>query len=430
MKIAQVAPLIESVPPRSYGGTERIVSYLTEALVEMGHDVTLFASGDSRTRARLVPVVQHGLRLDRRRPDWLPWHMIMVDQVFRQADDFDLIHFHVDFVQAARGPRVRTPCLTTTHGRLDSPDLAAFLHHFGNLNLVSISDRQREPLGWYGGWLGTVHHGLPLDLYRFNPSPQDYFAFVGRISPEKRVDRAIEIAISCGVRLRIAAKIDAVDQSYFDLQVRHLLHHPLVEFVGEIDDVQKNVLIGNARALLFPIDWPEPFGMVMIESLACGTPVIAYRCGSVPEVLEDGVTGFIVDNQEDAIASARAIGRLDRHACRRVFEERFTSTVMASRYVSLYQALLPAAIPTNPAAAYAAAGQRAVIRPPARPPARLPPTARPGRFNHEVIEDAAAPGIVAAMGRQAPEQDGTIALPAAGTIPGPPGNRKQPVRRG
>ena len=234
----------------------------------------------------------------------------------------------------------RTPCLTTAHGRLDSPDMAAFLRHFGNQNLVSISERQRDPLAWYGKWRATVHHGLPVNLYRFHPVPQDYFAFVGRISPEKRVDRAIEIAVSCGVRLRIAAKVDPADQAYFDSRIRHLLDHPLVEFVGEISDAQKDDFIGNARALLFPIDWPEPFGLAMIEAFACGTPVVAYRCGSVPELMEEGVTGFIVDDQAGAIAAAKAIDSVDRRACRAVFERRFTSLTMARRYVEVYRSLL------------------------------------------------------------------------------------------
>jgi len=394
LKIAQVAPLFESVPPRSYGGTERVVYYLTEALIDLGHEVTLFASGDSMTRARLVPIVRNSLRLDTRHPDWVPWHMVMVDQVFRQAADFDLIHFHVDYLHAIGARLCPTPCLSTLHGRLDSPDLAAFLRHFGNQNLVSISDRQRDPLPWYKGWLATVHHGIPVDRYRFHPVPQDYFAFVGRISPEKRVDRAIEIAIACGVPLRIAAKVDPFDQAYFDERIRHLLDHPLVEFVGEIGEAQKNDLIGNARALLFPIDWPEPFGLVMIEAFACGTPVVAYRCGSVPEVMDHGVTGLIVEDQESAIAAARSIDRIDRRACRRVFEERFTSIIMAKRYAEVYRSLLqPAA--SRAASGHAAAGQRAAAMPATVPmagielavtddeglaataAARCPPAARP-----------------------------------------------------
>ena len=360
MKIAQVAPLFESVPPRSYGGTERVVSYLTEALIDLGHEVTLFASGDSVTRARLFPVIRNSLRLDARRPDWVPWHMIMVDQVLRQAAEFDLIHFHIDYLHAFEARMSPTAWLGTAHGRLDSPDLAAFLRHFGNQNLVSISDRQRDPLPWYKGWLATVPHGLPVDLYRFHPVAQNYFAFVGRISPEKRVDRAIEIAIACGVPLRIAAKVDAVDQAYFDDRIKPLLDHPLVEFVGEIGDAQKNEFLGNARALLFPIDWPEPFGLVMIEAFACGTPVIAYRCGSVPEEMEHGVTGIIVDDQEGAIAAARSIDGIDRRACRRAFETRFTSIIMAKRYVEVYRSLIKPATSAAASAPAAVGGTRAL----------------------------------------------------------------------
>jgi len=339
MKIAQVAPLFESVPPRAYGGTERVVSYLTEALVSGGHQVTLFASGDSVTRAHLVPIVPRSLRLDPARPDWLVWHTVMVDRVFDHADEFDVIHFHTDCMQYPLAKRSRTPCVTTLHGRLDLPDLRALHDHFRAHPLVSISDSQRRPLS-NANWCATIYHGLPVNLYRFNPQPQDYFAFVGRISPEKRVDRAIEIAIACGTPLLIAAKVDAVDEAYFERDIRPLLNHPLVQFVSEIGDEQKDKLIGGARALLFPVDWPEPFGLVLIESFACGTPVVAYRCGSVPELMQDGVTGYVVDNQQDAIAAARAIGRVDRRRCREVFERRFTAEKMASRYLQVYQALI------------------------------------------------------------------------------------------
>lgn len=338
MRIAQVAPLFESVPPKAYGGTERVVSYLTEALVALGHDVTLFASGDSITSAELVPIAPRSLRLDPRRPDWLPWHTVMLDEVFRRAGQFDVIHFHVDFLHYPLARRCPTPCVTTFHGRLDLPDLAPLHQHFCDLPVVSISDHQRRPLP-HARWVGTVYHGLPAGLYRFQSTPDDYFAFVGRISPEKRVDRAIEIAKACGTRLRIAAKVDEADRRYFEQQIRPLLDHPLVEFVGEIDDRQKNDFIGRAKALLFPIDWPEPFGLVMIEAFACGTPVIAFRHGSVPEVMVDGVTGYVVDHIADAIAAARRVGELDRRRCREVFDTRFTAPVMAEGYLEIYERL-------------------------------------------------------------------------------------------
>ncbi len=339
MRIAEVAPLFESVPPAAYGGTERVVSYLTESLVRQGHEVTLFASGDSCTQARLVPVVPRSLRLDPAAPDWLLWHTVMVDRVFEQAGDFDVIHFHIDFLHYALARRCATPCLTTLHGRLDLPDLRALHAHFSSHPLVSISDSQRRPLS-NANWCATVHHGVPASLYRLHEHGDGYFVFVGRISPEKRVDRAIEIAIACGRPLKIAAKVDAADREYFERDVRPLLAHPLVDFIGEIGDAGKDALIGNARALLFPVDWPEPFGLVMIEAFACGTPVVAYDCGSVAEVVQHGVTGFVVRDQDEAIAAARRIETLDRRRCREAFERRFTADRMASRYVQVYQALI------------------------------------------------------------------------------------------
>ena len=339
MKIAQVAPLFESVPPRAYGGTERVVSYLTEALVELGHDVTLYASGDSVTSARLVPVVPHSLRTDRRHPDWVVWHTLMLDRVIAAADDYDVIHFHIDVLQYPLARRCACPSVSTLHGRLDLPDLVPLYRHFSDQPLVSISGNQRKPLP-FANWRATVHHGLPLDLYSFHAAPrEDYFAFVGRISPEKRVDRAIEIALACGVPLRIAAKVDETDRDYFASRIRPLLDQPLVEFVGEIDERRKNDFIGNARALLFPIDWPEPFGIVMIEAFACGTPVISYPGGSVGEVMQHGVTGFVVSDQQEAIEAAGEVQRLDRRRCREVFEQRFTSHTMARRYLDVYRDL-------------------------------------------------------------------------------------------
>lgn len=338
MRIAQVAPLIESVPPRAYGGTERVVHYLTEALVAMGHEVTLFASGDSTTSAKLVPIVDRALRLHPAKPDPVIWHTLMVDRVRELCDSFDVIHFHMDTVHLPMAVHCATPSLTTLHGRLDLPDLQPLYKRFARHPLVSISDSQRKPLP-HANWLGTVQHGLPRDLYAFHPQPQDYFAFVGRISPEKRCDRAIEIALACDTPLRIAAKVDLADRAYFEQTIEPLLDHPLVTFVGEIGDADKDDFIGNAKAFLMPIDWPEPFGLVMIEAFACGTPVIAYRNGAVPEILDDGVTGFIVDNQDQAIAAARAIGQIDRRTCRDVFERRFTASVMAANYLAKYREL-------------------------------------------------------------------------------------------
>jgi glycosyltransferase involved in cell wall biosynthesis len=341
MKIAQVAPLFESVPPRGYGGTERVVSYLTEALVDMGHEVTLFASGDSVTRAELVPVVMRSLRTDPRRPDWLAWHTLMLDQVFERANEFDVIHWHVDFLHYPLARRCSIPSVTTLHGRLDLPHLLPLHRHFREHALVSISDDQRRPLPGVR-FVATVHHGVPAVLYDFRPRPQGYFAFVGRISPEKRLDRAIEIAVACGTPLRVAAKVDEADRAYFEREIRPLMAHPLVQFVGEVDDAHKNGLLGGARALLFPIDWPEPFGLVVIEALACGTPVVAYGCGAVPELLVDGVTGFLVHDQAQAIAAARRVSQLDRRHCRQAFEQHFTATAMAWRYLAVYRSLVTA----------------------------------------------------------------------------------------
>lgn len=343
MKIAQVAPLYESVPPAAYGGTERVVSYLTEALVQMGHEVTLFASGDSVTSATLAAVVPRGLRLDPAKPDGLVWHTIMLDMVLEQAASFDVIHFHTDVLHLPLVGRCPTPCLSTAHGRLDLPDLAPLFRRFPEQPMVSISDSQRAPLPWLN-WRATVHHGLPLGLYSFHPRPQDYFAFVGRISPEKRVDRAIGIARACRTPLRIAAKIDPADREYFAAAIEPLLADPLVTYLGEVGDADKDDLIGQARALLMPIDWPEPFGLVMIEALACGTPVIAWRHGAVPEIVDDGVTGFVVDSMQDAIAAAGSVGTISRQRCRETFERRFSARVMARAYLDVYRELIAAEV--------------------------------------------------------------------------------------
>lgn len=341
MKIAQVAPLFESVPPKAYGGTERVVSYLSEALVAQGHEVTLFASGDSSTSAILHPMCEHSLRTNPRQPDWVMCHTMMVDEVFSRAQEFDIIHWHIDFLHYPLAQRCEVPSVTTMHGRLDLPDLVQLHQQFQAMPLVSISDSQRAPL-LQANWCGTVYHGLPLSLYGFHETPGDYFAFVGRVSPEKGLDRAIGIAIACDTPLRIAAKVDLADQTYFEQVIGPMMDHPLIEFAGEIGDAQKNDFIGRAKALLFPVDWPEPFGLVMIESLACGTPVVAYRRGSVSEVLKHGVTGYVVCSQEDAIAAARNIHRIDRARCREVFERRFSADTMAHRYLQVYEALIGA----------------------------------------------------------------------------------------
>lgn len=337
MKIAQVAPLCERVPPRLYGGTERVVAFLTDELVKQGHDVTLFASGDSETRATLSPVCERAQRLDGRR-DFLAEHVLMVEQVAKRAREFDLIHFHIAQLHFPIARRLATPHLTTLHGRLDLPELVPLYREYRELPLVSISDAQRAPLP-HAGWIGTVHHGLPVDLLRFQPEAGDYLAFLGRISPEKRVDRAIAIATGTGCTLRIAAKVDNADREYFDQEIRPLLDNPLVDFIGEIGEAEKGAFLGGARGLLFPIDWPEPFGLVQIEALACGTPVIAFRGGSVQEILEPGVTGFIVDSVDEAVDAVRKLDRISRRTCRDVFEFRFSVRRMALDYVHLYEAL-------------------------------------------------------------------------------------------
>jgi glycosyltransferase involved in cell wall biosynthesis len=341
MRIAQVAPLYESVPPKYYGGTERVVSYLTEELVRQGHDVTLFASGDSHTTARLVPCCRHALRLDSHCVDPLPHHFLMLEKLFRDAARFDVIHFHIDYLHYLLSRRHNVPHVTTLHGRLDIPDLAPLYDEFREVPLVSISDAQRGPLAG-ANWQATVYHGLPLDLYAFREQPGDYLAFLGRISPEKRVDRAIEIARRTGMRLKIAAKVDKVDRAYFVQQIEPLFSDPLVEFVGEIGESDKNEFLGNAYALVFPIDWPEPFGLVMIESMACGTPVIAARCGSVPEVVENGLSGFIYDTIDEAVAAVHLVFKLSRRECRDTFEKRFNVSRMASDYATIYQRIVEA----------------------------------------------------------------------------------------
>jgi glycosyltransferase involved in cell wall biosynthesis len=336
MKIAQVAPLYESVPPKFYGGTERVVSYLTEELVRQGHEVTLFASGDSVTRANLVPAWHRALRLDKRCIDHFAHHVLLMEKVFQVASDFDIIHWHIDYFHFPLSRRHPYPQLTTLHGRLDLPDLVPLYKEFTEMPVVSISDAQRTPLPW-ANWQATVYHGYPIDTYRFAESPGEYLAFLGRICPEKRVDTAIAIAKEVGMPLKIAAKVDKVDEVYFADQIKPLLDHPLVDYVGEIGEGEKSDFLGGAAALLFPIDWPEPFGLVMIEAMACGTPVIARNRGSVPEVLEQGVTGFICDGVEDSVLAVKRLDTLSRKRCREVFESRFTVTRMAEDYMKLYE---------------------------------------------------------------------------------------------
>ena len=340
MKIAQVAPLYESVPPKLYGGTERVVSYLTEELVRQGHQVTLFASGDSVTQARLVQACARSLRLDQECVDQLAHHIVLLEQVFRQASTFDLIHFHIDYLHFPLSVRQHIPTVTTLHGRLDLPDLVPLYTMFPSMPVVSISDAQRAPLPWVN-WLGTVYHGLPEDLYTFRETPGTYLAFLGRISPEKGVEQAIAIAQQVGMPLKIAAKVDQADREYFREVVQPLLHKAsLVEYIGEVGGATKDAFLGEAAALLFPIDWPEPFGLVMIEAMACGTPVIAYPRGSVPEVLEDGVTGWIVEGMEEAVQAVARVPALSRARCRQVFEERFSVSRMAKDYLRIYKSLL------------------------------------------------------------------------------------------
>lgn len=348
MKIAQVAPLYESVPPRLYGGTERIVSYLTETLVGRGHEVTLFASGDSVTRARLVAAAPHALRLDPGVRDPLPWHMIQIEQLRARAEDFDVIHFHVDLMQMPLARTLSVPFLTTLHGRLDLPDLMPFYRVFADHPLVSISHDQRRPMPPVT-WAGTVHHGLPEALLPFSPQPRgDYLAFLGRISPEKRPDRAIEIAVRAGLPLRMAAKIDAADKAYWEAMIRPLVEaHDKVTFVGEIGEEEKAAFLGNATGVLFPIDWPEPFGLVMIEAMSCGTPVIAFAGGSVSEVIREGVSGFIVSSVDQALGAVARLKNLRRDRVRADFEARFTAARMAADYEDIYRRLaeMPNAAP-------------------------------------------------------------------------------------
>ncbi len=344
MRIAQISPLTEAVPPKLYGGTERVISWLTEELVALGHEVTLFASGDSLTSATLEAVWPRAIRLDGSIRDPMGLHMTMLEQVRRRADEFDVLHFHLDYYPFSLFSRQTTPFLTTLHGRLDLPELQPVFNTFSSLPVISISNAQRRPVP-QAGWVRTVYHGLPADMLGPQPVTPSYLAFLGRISPEKRVDRAIRIAERCGLPIKIAAKVDKVDQDYFDEQIKPLMSLPFVEYIGEIADEQKSAFLSGAIALLAPIDWPEPFGLVMIEAMACGTPVIAFNRGSVPEVIDEGVTGFVVEDETSAIAAVSQIPELSRERVRQQFEERFTSRRMATDYLEVYRELAEQASP-------------------------------------------------------------------------------------
>ena len=338
MRIAQIAPLHEAVPPKLYGGTERVVSFLTEELVALGHDVTLFASGDSITSAQLEPIWPRALRLDPAIRDPIAPHMLLMEAARRRADDFDVLHFHMDYWSFSLFGRQRTPFVTTMHGRLDLPELQPVFNTFPHVPIVSISDSQRRPLP-QANYVRTVHHGLPANLLTPQPGKQEYLAFLGRIAPEKGPDKAIRIARAAGIPLKIAAKVDRVDQVYFDSVIRPMLADGGVEMIGEIGDAQKPEFLSGAVGLLMPIDWPEPFGLVMIEAMACGTPVIAFNRGSVPEIIEPGLTGFIVEDEVGAIDAVSKLGTLSRTKVRQRFDQRFTAKRMAEDYLAIYRSL-------------------------------------------------------------------------------------------
>jgi len=351
MRIAQIAPLAEAVPPALYGGTERVVSWLTEELVGQGHDVTLFAAGGSKTAAKLVAGCDRGLRLQGV-ADHMASNLVMLEHVRRQAGQFDIIHCHIDILQYPVFRDLAHKLVSTLHGRLDLPDLWPVYEAYRHMPLVSISNRQREPMPANVNWVATVYHGLPAAVCPFDVRGGDYLAFLGRISREKRPDRAIEIAIRAGVRLRLAAKVDKVDRGYFDEVIKPMLDHPLIEFIGEIDEGQKSTFLGGARALLFPIDWMEPFGLVMIEAMSAGTPVIAWRNGSVLEIIEEGRSGLIVDSMDMAVEAVGRAMTMDRSVVRRSFERRFTAARMARNYAGVYEDLIgkPGARPVREAA--------------------------------------------------------------------------------
>jgi glycosyltransferase involved in cell wall biosynthesis len=340
MRIAQIAPLYESVPPRLYGGTERVVSYLTEELVRQGHDVTLFCSGDSSSAAEMIPICEKALRFEERCVDPGFFHLMMVEEVLRNQDRFDIIHSHIDYIGFVLSRRTHLPVLSTLHGRLDMWEHSFIFREFSESPLVSISNSQRTPVK-FSKWLGTVYHGIPRDLYSFNENGGDYLVYVGRISPEKRVDSAISLAVRSGLPLKIAAKVDKVDLAYFEQEIKPLLDNPLIEFLGEVGDEEKNRLVGSALAFLHPIDWPEPFGLALIEAMACGTPVIARKRGAIPEVVDHGVTGFIFEEDDEAIGYIKnQLPSFSRQACRNHFEKRFLAERMAGDYLSVYRSLL------------------------------------------------------------------------------------------
>jgi glycosyltransferase involved in cell wall biosynthesis len=341
LRIAQVSPLYESVPPQLYGGTERVVSYLTEELVRLGHEVTLFASGDSVTTARLIPCCPRSLRLDTGCVDQIAHHFVQLDKVLELMthEEFDIIHFHIDYFHFPISRAHRIPQATTLHGRLDIPDLPPLYRRYADMPVISISKAQRKPLP-FANWIGNVYHGLPENLLRLGDGSGKYLAFLGRICPEKRVDRAIEIATKIGIPLKIAAKIDRSDREYFETKIKHLFEQPGVEYVGEIREDQKSEFLGNASAFLFPIDWPEPFGLAVIEAMACGTPTLAFRCGSMPELMAPGATGAVVDTMDEAVPALERILKMDRAAVRRTFETRFTAPRMASDYVAIYESIV------------------------------------------------------------------------------------------
>jgi glycosyltransferase involved in cell wall biosynthesis len=346
MRIAQVAPLTEAVPPKLYGGTERVVHWLTEELVALGNDVTLFASGDSQTSGKLEATWPKALRLDGSVRDPNALHMVMLERVRRKCDEeeFDFLHFHLDYYPWSLFQRQPTPFVTTLHGRLDLPEHQPVFNTFSDVPVISISNAQRRPVP-QANWTRTVHHGMPEKLLMPRNVIPGYLAVLGRIAPEKGVDRAIKIAIRCGIPLKIAAKVDRADQDYYDELIKPLMNHPLIEYIGEIGDHEKSEFLSGAIGLLLPIDWPEPFGLVMIESMACGTPVIAYNRGSVPEIIDEGLTGFIVEDEISAVAAVGRVTNMDRAAVRKQFEKRFTARRMALDYLAAYRGLMEAAEP-------------------------------------------------------------------------------------